>query len=556
MENIVITNKKIIEYYKINTNIDIEKMNLLIIELYENMKTDITGNINKITTNEILRSINSQNKEFEHLKNELNTIIKSNAETNKLELSNIKTILTSETSIIKDSISKINTEIIYNVITKFEEFRNRNIEEIKNIIELTDKDNINKIMEKIEKENKIIIDKTTLIIGDVIPKHNLQYYNQYEVIIKNFKEDLKKDILDNKSDISIEKLNNILADKYNSLITSVQQQLITYISSSEERIRNNINDIKDITNNNKLNQDKLNEDLSLFLSNYKISSKKGEFGEQLLNNILSSLFPSSEIINTSGLTSSGDFILKRSNKVPILFENKNYDSSNVPKKEVDKFIYDIETQNCSGIMISQKSGITLKNNFEIDINNGNVLVYIHNMNYDSNKIMIACDIIDHLTDKLKNNNNNNNISNEILSVINDQYQFFIRKKEQIINQLNEHNKQIISSINELELSELNIFLSKIFASTKTHNLECNICNNYIAPNNRSLSNHKRYCQKKNKKNIEPLSDTLSDNETINETVIEPINETVIEPVNETVNEPINKHIKIKKSNKKIKENNY
>ena len=41
---------------------------------------------------------------------------------------------------------------------------------------------------------------------------------------------------------------------------------------------------------------------------------------------------------------------------------------NVSKKEVEKFIYDTEQQNYSGIIMSQKTGITLKNNFQIDIN--------------------------------------------------------------------------------------------------------------------------------------------------------------------------------------------
>ena len=121
----------------------------------------------------------------------------------------------------------------------------------------------------------------------------------------------------------------------------------------------------------------------------------------MLESILIKLYPSSEIINTTGQISSGDFILKRNNnKVKILIENKNYDS-NVPKREIDKFILDVETQNCSGIMISQHSGISFKKNFEIDINNGNILIYIHNMNYESDKIVIACDIIDNLSNKIK-----------------------------------------------------------------------------------------------------------------------------------------------------------
>jgi hypothetical protein len=170
-------------------------------------------------------------------------------------------------------------------------------------------------------------------------------------------------------------------------------------------------------------QEKINEELILFLNQYKISSKKGELSENMLESILIKLYPSSEIINTTGQISSGDFILKRNNnKVKILIENKNYDS-NVPKREIDKFILDVETQNCSGIMISQHSGISFKKNFEIDINNGNILIYIHNMNYESDKIVIACDIIDNLSNKIKELNGTDEhvkISSNILQLINEQ----------------------------------------------------------------------------------------------------------------------------------------
>jgi hypothetical protein len=95
---------------------------------------------------------------------------------------------------------------------------------------------------------------------------------------------------------------------------------------------------------------------------------------------------------------------------------------NVSKKEVEKFIYDTEQQNYSGIMMSQKTGITLKNNFQIDINNNNVLIYIHNMNNDPEKILLACNIIDHLTNKINDLSSHDNtikISENTLQLINE-----------------------------------------------------------------------------------------------------------------------------------------
>ena len=483
-------------------------------------------------------------------------------------------------------------------------------------------ENLIKIIDKIEKENTILVDKTNLIVTNIIPKSQQQYYNQHELTIKQFKDDMiknidiiKNDIKDNKDEITLDKLNILISDKYNSLLTTiqhnvlnyinvseerlqkniheikddkllrdfkedmikkidiirtevkdnnndisldkinlllndkynnvvstVQNNVLNYINNSEERIKININEIKDLSNVNQTFQEKINEELILFLNQYKISSKKGELSENMLESILIKLYPSSEIINTTGQISSGDFILKRNNnKVKILIENKNYDS-NVPKREIDKFILDVETQNCSGIMISQHSGISFKKNFEIDINNGNILIYIHNMNYESDKIVIACDIIDNLSNKIKELNGTDEhvkISSNILQLINEQYQRFIEKKDLIISQLNNNTKQIIESLKDLELSELNNILSNKFASSKISNYKCDICNNYLGNSLLSLSRHKTSCRKKqlnnqtNENNNNDNKQEMKDNENKNKQEMKDDKESSSETSSET-----------------------
>ena len=652
MESIIITNKKIIEFYNKYTIIDIERVNLLLIELYEEIINNMSGELNKNIMTEILSIIKTHGQEFDFFKNELKT-----------EITNINTIqkitninMISEINTIKDIMNKLNNDITNSIISKFYEIKKEHSQDLELIINKNSNDTTLKIIEKIEKEQENIINKTNLIIKEIIPQTQYQYYNLHEQTINNFKDDLTKNIeniktsiKENKIDISLDKLNILINEKNNTLLNSVEHNVLNYITNSEERIKNNIftikddktltelknaiynikndisineltlsnniqqtilnyikisderfkddnifkelkdelqnikndkltlsnnlqqtvfnyitnseerlkndiitikddhtmkeikdeinnikhnitidkltesnniqqtllnyitnsedrlktnlNEIKNITNNNFTNQEQLNNNLQLFLNQYKVSSKKGEFGEKLLESILTNLFPSSEIINTTGQTSSGDFILKRDNKVKILIENKNYDSINVPKKEVDKFIFDIEMQNCCGILMSQKSGISLKNNFQIDIKNKNVLIYIHNMNYDSDKILLACDIIDNLTNKineLSNCDNTINISSNSLQLINEQYQRFIAKKEAIIFQINDNTKKIIDSIKEMELGELNNILLNSFTNTKIQNFKCNICNIYIGSNNKALSNHKRYCKHKTK----------------------------------------------------------
>ena len=96
---------------------------------------------------------------------------------------------------------------------------------------------------------------------------------------------------------------------------------------------------------------------------------------------------------------TGDIMVERMHKPKVLVENKIWNRS-VVQAEVVKFIRDIEVQNCCGIFLSQNGKITTKENYEINIHNGNVLVYVHDVHNDADKIKLAFDIVDHLKDKL------------------------------------------------------------------------------------------------------------------------------------------------------------
>jgi hypothetical protein len=119
------------------------------------------------------------------------------------------------------------------------------------------------------------------------------------------------------------------------------------------------------------------------------------------------------------------------------------------------------------------------------------------MYYNSykDKILLACDIIDTLTCKLKELKTNDNvttISDSVIQKINEQYQSFIFKKEKITNHLTES----INMIKQLELNELNSILCCKFASIKLSNnnvYKCNKCNSKEYSSLRGLSNHKRRC---------------------------------------------------------------
>jgi hypothetical protein len=283
------------------------------------------------------------------------------------------------------------------------------------------------------------------------------------------------------------------------MLQNVQQPIYTYIASSEERIQNNLISMKDSTSSTLTKQDTVMNELSEYLKKFRNSSFKGQLGENHLESLLTLMFPCGEIMNTSGQRASGDFILRRENKPTIMFENKAYDR-NVNPDEVKKFIRDSEELNCHAIFLSQHTGITCKPNYHIDINKGNILVYIHNVEYSKEKIQLAIDIIENLDPKLQELSydiDESSVSKDVLDDINREFQNFITQKDALVNISKDIQKKLLLQIDELRFPALEKFLSTKYATTKKSGYSCHLCNNFDAPTKKSLSAHVRGCSKKN-----------------------------------------------------------
>lgn len=133
------------------------------------------------------------------------------------------------------------------------------------------------------------------------------------------------------------------------------------------------------------------------------------------------------------------------------------------------------------------------------------------MNYDIEKIRLAVDIIDNLGSKLKENKQNVTITSEIIEQINTDYQTFILKRELTLNHIKESTKKTIQYIEEMELKNLNNYLSSKFSFKNSSTLKCNLCNNFIGTNLKSLAVHKRKC-----KGINLNNDDTSNSDEIND----------------------------------------
>ena len=244
-------------------------------------------------------------------------------------------------------------------------------------------------------------------------------------------------------------------------------------------------------------------DLSVFLDKYKNSSYKGQFGENQLETVLNQMFPSAEVLNTTGIKASCDFRINRTNHPTVLIETKNYDR-NVTLDEVKKFIRDIEQQKCHGVFLSQHSGITSKQNFQIDVKGANILIYVHNVDYCPQTIKIAIDIIDSLSERLAELQEDSDeicIPKETIDEINKEYSKYIERKSAIIDLLKDFHKKINNELDEMKFPCLSKYLvSKCgtILNNENETILCNICNKFEATNNRSLSAHQKGCKRKHK----------------------------------------------------------
>jgi hypothetical protein len=225
--------------------------------------------------------------------------------------------------------------------------------------------------------------------------------------------------------------------------------------------------------------------------------------KQYFTNLLSKMYTNAEIINnyTDG---NYDFILfKRLNSTKVLLKNITIES-NVSEEDINFFKNLIHKENCCGVILSQNSGISNKMNFQIDIlTNNNIIVYVHNVNYNESIISSAIDIIDNLYSKIRDYSIQNTgscvIQKDILDSINMEYQLFISQKNTLIDTVKEYNKKLLSQIESCQFKSLNTFLSDKYSNPiQISGFICNLCNKYSAHNLKALAAHKRGCNRRTK----------------------------------------------------------
>jgi len=359
---------------------------------------------------------------------------------------------------------------------KSNEIKKEYIDDIRNMLSLN---NTEKIVPIIKEYNESFVNKLSLLFKEIIPNEQQTQTNQLSSILKNIEQT-----------VVIEMNKGITQNSIDSMLLNIEQKFANILTHSEQKISNVLSAVTE----NKKEEQIVHNKIDLMLTKLN-NTNKGKISENLLNFNLQAIYPTAEILNKANTPHSGDFWIIRKDKPDILVENKNYDNR-VYTDEIQKFIDDINNNNMCGIMISQKSTIVHRENYEIEIHNGNVAVYIHECNYDPYKIKIAVQIIDTLKLKIEKQKIENGttitIEKETLERINREFQLFNIKKTQHIAEIKNMYDTLTKSAEEMELESLDNLLENQGLLTNVKKFICSNCPRTFKTQ-KGLDTHERVC---------------------------------------------------------------
>jgi hypothetical protein len=414
--------------------------------------------------------------------------------TNPLNNSKITSQILNGIANIQSQLTSQQVEYHKQLFLKLTEFKKEYIDDLKMILSANIAD---KIAPLIKDSNGLMLDKTQLLLTELVPKNNENLYRQINENIKSFCSSIMEEI-SKTSKMDGEPLSQSSLDEFIKMIDSKFSNVIDVIDSTRKMVDSNkdatLSHFSSITSS----QNALQSEVKDVLKRMENSSSKGKMSENIVLNILRGLFPSAEVEYVGSQKESGDIMIHRKDRQKILVENKCYESRQVTSDQVKKFIHDVDTQNCSGLFLSQEGGIINKNNFEINIHNRNVLLYLHNVNYDPDIIKIAIDIIDSFKSKLDEITltDDYSINKDTLEEINKEYQLFIEQKLAQLKMVKEFSQRMIKTIEGIELPCLEKMLSTRFGYINSGKFICEKCN-FVGKNLLALSVHKRSCDKTN-----------------------------------------------------------
>jgi len=441
---------------------------------------------------------------------------------------NLKTIET-QVRVVSESVIRYQEDIILKMNVKLMEMKKEYMEDVKIILSSNISDKINPLLKE---QGDNLIAKTNLLLNELLPKTNDTITTKINDTIKDLQRSIQEDT--NRLSANPDSFHELLSSLDNKFTTAMMNTQLA-LSSTNDKLEYGLKDLRSnqeqqissVKELNNLNQQTIKEALERSTNDIKTfneqqftsvkdiasnsqegvtemlkkmegSSTKGKVSENILSSILQKMFPSGDVQFVGTTKESGDFILNRVNKPTILIENKNWER-NVIQEEVKKFLNDIEKNRCCGLFLSQNTGVANKQNYEINIHDGNVLVYIHYVNNDPEKIKIGIDIIDHfkemLTELESDDVDIDTISKDLLIDINKEYNIFASQKLIVLKTIKDFQQTMTKQIDIMSFPSLKEYLGTRYGESSSGE-KCEFCGR-SCKNYASLKAHQRGCKKEN-----------------------------------------------------------
>ena len=219
-KTLTITNKKVLDFYNEHTNLNFENMNVLFVDILENVLQNANPSLDSTVAATILDTMKS---------------------------------LQSQVLGIKDTVEKNQTDIGTMFSLKFVDFKRDYMEDMKLILSSNASEKVAPI---IKQYNETLLDKTTIMINEIIPKNQDVLCKNIENIFDNLQQSINKDTnMLLKTSLTKDVLNDFtqsLDEKFSNTIINSQSMFNSMITSTEHRIDGKLTELKDIsvTNNN------------------------------------------------------------------------------------------------------------------------------------------------------------------------------------------------------------------------------------------------------------------------------------------------------------------
>jgi hypothetical protein len=475
MSQFILSNEKAIAFFKKHPHLDFDAMNSILVDVLETLIDSLSDKIDNSQNTLLIQELTKRMSSIE------TTITSQNKAVNKMQ----------------NDVSSISTQLHTHVSGIFANHIDSLATSLREIVKSNNNDSEKNIIQRLTTNNELFLSKISSLTD------NSEIRQLFSQEVQKLNQVISNDTL------NTETISQMLLKTRDSLDSSIQDRINSLLSSSSA---SNTSMFTELISRLEKTSSTL-ETVDNYFQKQSGSNTKGKQGECKLELLLSETFPNASVVNTAGKTAKGDFLLERKEKSKILIDTKDYDTV-IPIKEVEKIIRDVELNRCHGILISQNSGIAQKDDFEINVHDNNIIIFIHNCNYDTFKIVLATNIIDHLEPILLKNKENyeESISSDLLMMINREYQELAASKLNLINSIKKTHQELITQVQKLELPALTKYLETKYANTGKAAFKCDICNVFYGKNSKSLAAHQRKCKKTFNKSIDTGENIVIDTE--------------------------------------------